>query len=230
MSNNEQVKILVVDDDAEVRESLKANLDSFGYITEIGTNGREAILKIESLKPDLIILDVLMPEKDGLQTCREVREKGLAIPIILLTNRSAPIDKVLGLDLGADDYVAKPFEMTELLARIRALLRRSVESFNVEKVTFSDIAVDFRAYKAAKSGTSIPLSAREFRLLQYLVKKEGIVVGRNELLDRVWGYNSYPTTRTVDNHIARLRQKIEDNVECPKHILTVHGVGYKFVA
>ena len=171
-----------------------------------------------------------MPKKDGLQTCKEIRNRGISTPLILLTARSAEVDKVLGLDLGADDYLAKPFGMMELIARVKALLRRHNVTAELEQVSFANVTVDFKAYKASRDENQLELSAREYRLLKYLVSKEGKVVTRDELLDEVWGYNSYPSTRTVDNHIARLRQKIEDNVETPKHIVTVHGVGYKFVA
>jgi DNA-binding response OmpR family regulator len=140
------------------------------------------------------------------------------------------VDKVLGLDLGADDYLAKPFGMLELIARVKAMLRRIQRVTSIDQITFSDVSIDFRAYRAVRNEEPIDLSAREYRLLRYLVAKQGSVVTRDELLDEVWGYNSYPTTRTVDNHIARLRQKIESNVDEPRHILTVHGVGYKFVA
>jgi DNA-binding response OmpR family regulator len=221
--------IAVIDDQEGLRDSLKLNFESVGFRVVLACNGEEGLEVIEIHKPDLIILDVVMPGKDGLQICREIRNLGNSTPVILLTYRSALVDKVLGLDLGADDYIGKPFEVNELLARVRALLRRSKERFSVDTIRFADVVIDFKAYKAARNGESLVLSAREYRLLQYLVKKRGIVVSRDELLDQVWGYNSYPTTRTVDNHIARLRQKIEENSENPKHILTVHGVGYKFV-
>jgi DNA-binding response OmpR family regulator len=172
----------------------------------------------------------MMPHKDGLQTCKDLRAAGISTPLILLTQRSTAVDKVFGLDLGADDYLAKPFEMSELIARVKALLRRTITKFKVDRFRFSDVTVDFKAYRAERSQQPLELSAREYRLLRYLITKQGNVVTRDELLDEVWGYNSYPSTRTVDNHIARLRQKIEENVDTPKHILTVHGVGYKFVA
>ena len=140
------------------------------------------------------------------------------------------MDKVLGLELGADDYLAKPFSIRELMARMKALLRRTVQAVDVDKVCFGDIEIDFKAYQAMKNAKPLELSAREYRLLKYLIAKNGDVVTRDELLDEVWGYNSYPTTRTVDNHIARLRSKIESDIAVPQHILTVHGVGYKFVA
>jgi DNA-binding response OmpR family regulator len=222
--------IAVIDDEEAVRESLGLNLRSAGYDTVFASDGSKGVKLVEECRPDLIILDVIMPGKDGLQACREMRSAGISTPLILLTHRSSSVDKVLGLDLGADDYIGKPFEINELLARVRALLRRSTEVFSTEVVNFAGVVVDFKAYRAAKNGVPLPLSAREFRLLQYLVKKQGVVVSRDELLDQVWGYSSYPSTRTVDNHIARLRQKIEENCDSPQHIITVHGVGYKFVA
>ena len=222
--------IAVIDDEEAVRESLGLNLRAAGYDAVFASDGSKGVKLVEECRPDLIILDVIMPGKDGLQACREMRSAGISTPLILLTHRSSSVDKVLGLDLGADDYIGKPFEINELLARVRALLRRSTEIFSTEVVNFAGVLVDFKAYRAAKDGVPLPLSAREFRLLQYLVKKQGIVVSRDELLDQVWGYSSYPSTRTVDNHIARLRQKIEENCETPQHIITVHGVGYKFVA
>jgi DNA-binding response OmpR family regulator len=224
------LSIAVIDDDEGVSRSLALNLESEGYKVISAKDGNEGLALIDAQSPDLIILDVMMPNKDGLQTCREIRTKGISTPILLLTGRSDEVDRVLGLDLGADDYLAKPFGMQELLARVRALLRRVQTTSEIDHINFDDVVIDFKAYKAAKQNTPLELSAREYRLLKYLVAKKGNVVTRDELLDEVWGYNSYPSTRTVDNHIARLRQKIEPNVETPTHILTVHGVGYKFVA
>jgi DNA-binding response OmpR family regulator len=222
--------VAVIDDDDSVRRSLALNLTLEGYRVVEAANGEEGIAIVQSERPDLIILDVMMPKKDGLQTCKELRSTGISTPLILLTQRTSSVDKVLGLDLGADDYLGKPFEMAELVARVKAILRRVQAMFSVDRVEFSDVVVDFKAYKAERKAQPLELSAREYRLLRYLVAKRGVVVTRDELLDEVWGYNSYPTTRTVDNHIARLRQKIEENIELPRHILTVHGVGYKFVA
>ncbi len=223
-------RIAVIDDDDSIRLSVVNNLGLEGYEVVTASNGEEGVTLIEEKQPNLIVLDVMMPKKDGLQVCKEIRGKGISTPLILLTARSAEVDKVLGLELGADDYLAKPFGMLELVARIKALLRRHQKTLEVESVEFSDVIVDFKAYKAERNHAALELSAREYRLLKYLVSKKGNVVTRDELLDEVWGYNSYPSTRTVDNHIARLRQKIEHNVEDPKHIVTVHGVGYKFVA
>lgn len=222
--------IAVVEDDESIRRSLQMNLELEGYRVVTAADGEDGVTIIQENQPDLVILDVMMPRKDGLHACKELRTAGCSTPIILLTARSAEIDKVLGLDLGADDYLAKPFGMMELIARVRAQLRRNKNFQGVETVRFSDVLVDFKAYRAIRNDQPLDLSAREYRLLRYLVSKKGSVVTRDELLDEVWGYNSYPTTRTVDNHIARLRQKIENNSDEPRHILTVHGVGYKFVA
>ena len=222
--------IAVIDDDDGVRRSLTLNLESEGFKVVAASDGEAGVKIVNEHKPDLILLDVMMPKKDGLQTCRELRNAGVSTPLILLTARSAEVDKVLGLDLGADDYLAKPFGMLELIARVKALLRRTQTVAEVDRIHFDDVVIDFKAYKAERNQQPLELSAREYRLLRYLVAKCGSVVTRDELLDEVWGYNSYPSTRTVDNHIARLRQKIEGNVEEPRHILTVHGVGYKFVS
>lgn len=229
-SPNSNFTIAIIEDDESVRRSLTLNLELEGFKVVTAGDGEEGILLINEAHPDLILLDVMMPKKDGLQACKEIRGAGISTPLILLTARSAEVDKVLGLDLGADDYLAKPFGMLELIARVKALLRRTSTTNEVDEVKFDDVVIDFKAYRAARADQPLELSAREYRLLRYLVAKRGSVVTRDELLDEVWGYNSYPSTRTVDNHIARLRQKIEENVEEPKHILTVHGVGYKFVA
>jgi len=226
----EGLVIAVIEDEELIRKSVAMNLELEGFEVVTAPDGEEGIQLVNDRKPDLIIMDVMMPRKDGLQTTRELRTSGISTPLILLTARSSEVDKVLGLDLGADDYLAKPFGMLELLARVKALLRRVQRVTSVDEIRFSDVVVDFKAYRAVKNDQPIDLSAREYRLLRYLVVKQGNVVTRDELLDEVWGYNSYPTTRTVDNHIARLRQKIEANVDEPQHILTVHGVGYKFVA
>ncbi len=222
--------IAVIEDEELIRKSLVMNLELEGFKVLTAPDGEEGVTLINQQKPDLIIMDVMMPRKDGLQACREIRMAGISTPLILLTARSSEVDKVLGLDLGADDYLAKPFGMLELIARVKALLRRIQRVTSIDEIKFSDVVVDFKAYRALKNQSPIELSAREYRLLRYLVSKQGSVVTRDELLDEVWGYNSYPTTRTVDNHIARLRQKIETNIDEPQHILTVHGVGYKFVA
>ena len=224
-------KIAVIDDDESVRRGIVMNLELEGFAVITAADGELGVALVKEHKPDLIILDVMMPKKDGLQTCRELRVSGISTPLILLTARTSEVDKVLGLELGADDYLGKPFGMLELIARVKALLRRVQRTTEIDSVSFSNIQIDFKAYKAVRNDNEpIDLSAREYRLLRYLIAKQGNVVSRDELLDEVWGYNSYPTTRTVDNHIARLRQKVESNIDEPQHILTVHGVGYKFVA
>lgn len=222
--------VAVIEDDHSVQRSLVLNLELEGFKVVTANDGEAGVELVNEKTPDLIILDVMMPRKDGLQACKELRGLGISTPVILLTARSAEVDKVLGLELGADDYLAKPFGMRELIARVKALLRRTQSTQEIDQVSFDDVVIDFKAYKAERNNLPLELSAREYRLLRYLVAKTGSVVTRDELLDEVWGYNSYPSTRTVDNHIARLRQKIEPNVDQPKHILTVHGVGYKFVA
>ena len=226
---NQNFKIAIIDDDEAVRRSLVMNFELEQFKVVSAEDGEIGLTLIENEKPDLIIMDVMMPKKDGLQACRELRESGNSTPLILLTARGQEVDKVLGLELGADDYLAKPFGMRELIARVKAILRRTSNKTELDSIEFDDVVVDFKAYKAQKNNSPLELSAREYRLLKYLVAKQGSVVTRDELLDEVWGYNSYPSTRTVDNHIARLRQKIEGNVTSPKHIVTVHGVGYKFV-
>ena len=230
LSDLSSITIGIIEDDESVQRSLELNLKLEGFSVATASDGEEGLLMVEERSPDLIILDVMMPKKDGLQTCKELRTKGISTPLILLTARSAEVDKVLGLELGADDYLAKPFGMRELVARVKALLRRTQTSSEIDKVEFGEVVVDFKAYKAEKSSNALELSAREYRLLRYLIVKNGSVVTRDELLDEVWGYNSYPSTRTVDNHIARLRQKIEVDGANPRHIVTVHGVGYKFIA
>ena len=222
-------KILVVDDDTNICELLRLYLTKEGYQVTTANDGEEGLDKFNQVKPDMVLLDVMMPKMDGLEVCRRIRKAGNT-PVLMLTAKGETFDKVLGLELGADDYLAKPFGMRELVARVRALLRRTQNRQEINEVSFDNVSIDFRAYKAERDARPLELSAREYRLLRYLVAKHGTVVTRDELLDEVWGYNSYPTTRTVDNHIARLRAKIEENVEEPRHILTVHGVGYKFVA
>jgi len=228
--NDNKALVAIIDDDRAVSRGLVMNLELEKFNVLTAADGEAGIALVREAHPDIVVLDVMMPKKDGLQVCRDLRNEGNSTPIILLTARSEEVDKVLGLELGADDYLEKPFSVRELIARIRAILRRTQVSSDVDSVSFDDVSIDFKSYKAQRAEASVELSAREYRLLQYLVAKKGNVATRDELLDEVWGYNSYPSTRTVDNHIARLRQKIEVDVTQPRHILTVHGVGYKFVA
>ena len=192
---------------------------------------RRALTKASSGNFDVIVLDVMLPGGNGFDICRTVRQKGVQTPILMLTARGQVVDRVVGLKLGADDYLVKPFEMAELLARIEALMRRSASTTAAtatDSYRFGDIAIDFRRAEVTKSGVPLELSAREFKLLRYFVEHRGAALSRDELLNEVWGYNAMPSTRTVDVHIAWLRQKIEDNPRHPQLILTVHGLGYKF--
>jgi two-component system alkaline phosphatase synthesis response regulator PhoP len=187
------------------------------------------ILVVEE-KPDLIILDIMLPKLSGLEVCKSLRGEGYGGPIIMLTARGQEIDKVVGLELGADDYVTKPFSIRELLARVRAILRRTEATHKrLARYRFSDVELDFEAYRAKRGGEPLDLSPREFELLRYLIERKGETLSRDRLLEDVWGYESYPSTRTVDTHIAKLRAKIGDSGSEPRWILTIHGVGYKFV-
>jgi two-component system alkaline phosphatase synthesis response regulator PhoP len=182
-----------------------------------------------------ILLDVMLPGGNGMEVCRTLRQRGIQTPILMLTARGQVVDRVVGLKLGADDYLVKPFEMAELLARIEALLRRSATTTGAataitgDAFRFGDVTIDFRRAEVTKGGAPIELSAREFKLLRYFIEHRGAALSRDELLNEVWGYNAMPSTRTVDVHVAWLRQKIEDNARHPQFILTVHGLGYKFV-
>ena len=228
---NSEFTVAIIEDEPAVRSSLVMNLELEGYKVIQAEDGEVGVALVKEKHPDIIILDVMMPKKSGLDVCKELRSAGDSTPIILLTAKNEEVDKVLGLELGADDYLAKPFGMRELLARVKALLRRAKPAKQVEdKIVLGNLVVDFRAYKAERDNMPIELSAREYRLLKFLISKKGLVVTRDELLDQVWGYNSYPSTRTVDNHIAKLRQKLEPDAIKPQYIQTVHGVGYKFVA
>jgi DNA-binding response OmpR family regulator len=210
---------------------LRDSLEYEGYeVLEVG-DGREGLEKASREKPDLILLDVMLPVMSGIDVCRALRSQRVEIPIIILTARSQEIDKVVGLEIGADDYVTKPFSVKELLARVRAHLRRAAKQVaEIETFEFGDVKLDFKKYRASKRGLELELSAREFDILKYLIKNRDKIVTRDRLLDEVWGYTSSPITRTIDNHIAKLRQKIEDTPSDPQHIITVHRVGYRFVA
>lgn len=232
--------ILVVEDEPIVRAGIVDNLTYEGYCVIACSDGRSGIESYEKQKPDLVILDLMMPGLDGFEVCKKIRSKQDGIPVIMLTARSEEVDKVVGLEVGADDYLTKPFAMRELAARIKALLRRcdvlnhqeraSLESQKpLDELAFGDVSIDFRTYRAKKGADEISLSVKELELLRYLAKKPDHPVSRDELLDEVWGYTSYPTTRTVDNFVARIRQKVEDSPQNPRYLLTVHGVGYKFV-
>jgi len=221
-------RILIVDDEPEMVRGLEDNLRFEGYQTLAATDGRDGLALALSQAPDLILLDVMMPEMSGWDVLRGLRRKGLDTPVIMLTARAEEVDRVLGLELGADDYVTKPFSLRELLARVRAVLRRPGPRQKFEAVAFGDMRVHLRARQVFKAGREVRLTRKEFDLLRYLLEHRGEVLTRDRLLDEVWGYERFPTTRTVDTHILRLRQKFEPDPERPVYILTVHGQGYRF--
>jgi DNA-binding response OmpR family regulator len=223
-------KILIVEDEPDMVLGLRDNFEFEGYVVVTASDGAAGLEKARSEKPDLLILDIMMPKLSGLEVCKTLRGEGFEKPIIMLTARGQEIDKVVGLELGADDYVTKPFSIRELLARVRAILRRSDGGKRrLARYRFSDVELDFEVYRATKGGTALEMSPREFELLRYLIERKGDTVSRDQLLEDVWGYESYPSTRTVDTHIAKLRAKIGDSGSEPRYILTMHGSGYKFV-
>jgi DNA-binding response OmpR family regulator len=222
--------ILIVEDEYSMRLGLEDAFRHSGYDVVGAPDGETGLNLVDERKPDLIILDVMLPGIDGFEVCKRLRTKGFLKPILMLTARSQDIDKVIGLELGADDYVTKPFNDRELFARVKALLRRASQSPAEPEVhSFGSVVIDFAHFTAHKDGQPLQLTSTEFSLLQYLIAQKGNVVTREDLLNKVWGYEFYPQSRTVDNHILRLRQKLEDDPNHPRHILTIHGRGYKFV-
>jgi two-component system, OmpR family, alkaline phosphatase synthesis response regulator PhoP len=228
------MKILLVEDEEGLVLTLTDRLRSEGFDVVSTTEGKAGFEAAQSQQFDLLILDVMLPNKNGYDICRDLRQKGVSTPILMLTAKGETIDKVLGLKLGADDYLTKPFEMIELLARVEALLRRSpVQQTNgngLNSFRFGQVSVDFKRAEVIKDEQPVELSAMEFKLLQFLIENRGNVHSRDHLLDAVWGYDAMPSTRTVDVHIAWLRQKLEENPRHPAFIQTVHGMGYKFAA
>lgn len=226
---DEKHKILIVDDEPQITRVLKTTLSSHGYSTRTAADGDDAVQVIKEWSPDLVITDLRMPNMDGLQLCRHLRAKS-QIPIIVLSVRGEERTKVEALDAGADDYVTKPFSPRELLARVRAAIRRSSRAaIPSDSYRFDDVVVDFTRMQVTRDRQSVALTAQEFKTLAYLTQNPERAISREELLKAVWGYNSYPTTRTVDNHILRLRQKLERDPANPVHFCTLHGVGYQFV-
>ena len=226
-------RILLVEDDAALRLALSDRLSSEGYEVDTVRDGRTGAARASEAVHDLVLLDVMLPEKDGFEVVRDLRGRGVRTPVLMLTARAAPTDKVVGLQAGADDYLTKPFEFVELLARIRAMLRRAAwAAARRRTVTLraGDLHVDFEKAEARNDGHSVELSAKEWQLLRYFAENPGVVLSRNELLDAVWGQDAMPSTRTVDVHVARLRQKLEAEAEHPKVIVTVRGLGYKLSA
>ena len=225
------MRVLLVEDEEGLILTLTDRLVSEGFDVTSARDGKTGFDLASANSFDLIILDLMLPKMNGFDVCRDLRRKGNQAPILMLTAKGETIDKVLGLKLGADDYLTKPFEVLELLARIEALLRRSNSTPNgntIDGFRFGDVAIDFRRAEVKRGNAEIELSAMEFKLLQYLIENQGTVHSRDHLLDAVWGYDAMPTTRTVDVHIAWLRQKLEENPKRPHFIQTVHGMGYKF--
>ena len=224
-------RILIVEDDPAILRGLTDNLKLESYEVLTATDGEAGYRLIGERKPDLIILDLMLPKLSGYEVCRKVRSEGGTTPILMLTARGEEGDRVLGLDLGADDYITKPFSVREVLARVRAVLRRSQPATTLPaEVRFDDVVVDFEGYEARRGDREVEMTRKEFGLLRLLAARAGQVVARDELLNEVWGYENYPSTRTVDNHVASLRAKLEPTPAEPRHLLTVHGVGYKFVS
>ncbi|HKO62459.1 MAG TPA: response regulator transcription factor [Pyrinomonadaceae bacterium] len=223
-------KVLIIEDEPNMVLGLKDSCEYEGYEVSVARDGKEGLEKASTEKPDIILLDVMLPLMSGIDVCRNLRARGIETPILMLTARSEETDKVVGLEVGADDYVTKPFSIKELLARVRAHLRRAAkEVTQVESFNFGNVELNFKKYAARKGGQVLDLSPREFEILRYLIRHRGDIVTRDQLLDEVWGYDSTPVTRTVDNHIAKLRQKIEPDPSQPRHIITVHRIGYRFI-
>jgi len=224
-------KILIVEDDRAILLGLKENLAYEGHTVMEVQRGDQALDRLAAAKPDLLILDIMLPGISGFEVCRRVRKEDRRLPILMLTARSDEVDKVMGLDLGADDYLTKPFSLSELLARVRALLRRTQlteEPALPATLEFGDVRLDFIRYIATKRGEPVHLTAKEFALIRYMAAHEGEALRRDVLLDQVWGEDAYPTNRTVDTHVLALRNKLETDPARPRYLVTVYGVGYKF--
>lgn len=227
-------RVLVIEDEPAILRGLADNLERELHEVLTAADGEMGLQLIKQRKPDLVILDLMLPKLSGYEVCRQMRAEGIATPILMLTARGEETDRVVGLDLGADDYVSKPFSIRELLARVRALLRRGQPSTaTLDQLKVDDVAIDFRRYEARKgrppNDKPLDMTRREFQLLRALASRAGDVVTREELLNQVWGLEVFPTTRTVDNHIAGLRAKLEADPAEPRHLVTVRGVGYKWV-
>ncbi len=223
-------KILIIEDDPAISKGIVDALRDENYQTMDIDNGEKGYHLAKNEKYDLIILDLKLPGKNGIDVCRDLRKDGVNTPIIMLTVLKEELDQVLGLELGADDYMTKPFSLRVLLAKIKAILRRKSEIVSdIEEYSFGDVYINFKAQEATKNKKPIALTNMEFKLLKYLCQQENVVIDRDTMLDEVWGYENFPNTRTVDNFILNLRKKIEDNPSHPVHLLTVHRAGYKFI-
>ena len=225
-------KILIIEDEEDLVKGLRLNLEDEGYQMTWAPDGMLGLDLVFREKPDLIILDLMLPKKDGLDVCRELREKKITTPVIMLTAKGEEIDKVVGLEIGADDYITKPFSIRELLARIKAHLRREQRGtrFIPDLYSLGDVQIDFNHLKIRRAGKEWGLTSLEAEVLKYFISRPGEVVKRDDLLNKIWGYERFPTTRTIDNHILKLRKKIEDDPSHPQHILSVYGEGYRFMA
>lgn len=231
---HDKTRVLIVEDDEAMAVALTDGFTSEGYQVTLVREGHGALTRAREDKPDLIILDLMLPGLNGFEICQRLRGEDNPVPIIMLTARGQEVDKVLGLKLGADDYVTKPFSFLELVARVEAIMRRAKgegahAAASPQGCKFGDVEVDFQRHRASKAGEEIELTPREFRILEFFLRHQGEVVTRDQLLNQVWGYQAIPYTRTVDAHIAKLRKKVEDNPEEPRFILTVHRLGYKFL-
>jgi DNA-binding response OmpR family regulator len=223
-------KILIVEDEPNMVAGLRDNFEFEGFQVATALDGLEGLEQALRISPDLVILDVMMPKMSGLDVCKQLKAKRPSVPIIMLTARGQEVDKVVGLELGADDYVTKPFSIRELLARVKAVLRRAkTVPKEQERYSFGQVEVDLKSCQVLRSGEAMDFSSKEFELLKYFLCHPGETLSRDRLLEEVWGYDRFPTTRTVDAHIVRLRQKVEPKPDEPRFILTVHGTGYKFV-
>jgi DNA-binding response OmpR family regulator len=224
-------KILIVEDEEDLRKGLALNLENEGFEVVQADRGDTGLDQGVKEEISLILLDVMLPGMSGFDVCRELRKKGIETPIIMLTARSEEIDRVVGLELGADDYVSKPFSVRELVARIHARLRRAPDSKSQTLVQyrFGEVEIDFEKFQATRNGEVLDLTTRELDILKLLIRRRGEVVTRDQMLDELWGYDAYPTTRTVDNHILKLRKKVEEDPANPQYILSIYGTGYKFV-
>jgi DNA-binding response OmpR family regulator len=221
--------VLVIEDEPAILEGLRDNLEFEGYRVLTAGDGEAGLKIARDQHPDVIVLDLMLPRLSGYEVCRRLRAAKITTPILILTARGEEMDRVLGLDLGADDYVTKPFSVRELAARVRALLRRTKPEHGAPaEVRFGDVRIDFERYEAFKNGTPVDLTRKEFAVIRLLAARPGVAVTRDELLEQVWGYDARQSTRTVDNHIAALRAKLEAPGE-PRHLITIHGVGYKLV-
>jgi DNA-binding response OmpR family regulator len=223
-------KILIIEDDPAVQRAVKRLFEPEGFRVEIVPDGSSAIGALDAGTPSIVILDLRLPGLSGRDVCREIRKRAPNLPVIVLSAATEVADKVSLLEIGADDYVTKPFSPRELLARVRVAMRRSAPRPGADTYSFDDISIDFRRMEVKRAGQMVRLTAQEFRLLKFLVQNAETVFSREELLNRVWGYENYPTTRTVDTHIMKLRQKLEPDPANPVHFLTIHGSGYRFIA